>query len=86
MIPSIVYLLCGATSIFCLLLLFRQYRSTRTKLLLWSTFCFACFAVTNILLFLDLIFFPEADLLALRSVITLAGMMMLLYGLIREST
>jgi hypothetical protein len=83
---SAVYLLCGLTSIACAVLLFRQYRLTRGALLFWSTWCFVCFALTNILLFLDLVVFPGVDLSVLRSSINLAGMMMLLFGMVRETT
>ena len=86
MIPQIVYILCGLTSIVCAALLFRQYRLKRGGLLFWSTLCFVCLAITNVLLFVDLIIFPEVDLSPVRNGITLVGMMMLLYGLIREST
>lgn len=82
----VVYILCALTSIGCVCLLFRQYRRTRGGLLFWSTWCFACFAVTNVLLFIDLVVLPETDLSVIRSSLTLAGMLMLLYGLIREST
>ena len=84
MIAEVVYVLCGLTSVLCTVLLFRQFHSTRTSLLFWSTCCFACLAITNILLFIDLIVFPTIDLSTLRSVITLSGLIMLLYGLIRE--
>ena len=84
--PQLVYILCGITSLACASLLFRQYRRTRAGLLFWSTLCFVCFAATNILLFVDLVVFPEVDLSVMRNEITLAGMLMLLYGLIREST
>ena len=81
-----VYVLCGITSLACAGLLFRQYRRTGTGLLFWSTLCFVCLAVTNILLFIDLVVLPQVDLSPVRSGFTLAGMLMLLYGLIREST
>lgn len=81
-----VYILCGITSLACAVLLFRQYRRTGGGLLFWSTLCFVCFAATNILLFIDLVMLPQIDLSPLRSGLTLAGMLMLLYGLIREST
>jgi hypothetical protein len=83
---QIVYILCGLTSIACCILLFRQYRTTRGGLLFWSGCCFFCFALTNILLFVDLVVLPEIDLSVLRSGLTLAGMVMLLYGMIRETT
>lgn len=82
---QIVYILCGLTSILCAYLLYRQYRITRTGLLFWSTCCFLCLAATNVLLYVDLVLFPATDLSLLRNALTLAGMMMLLYGLIRQS-
>ena len=84
MMAKIVYILCGLTSVLCAGLLYRRFRSTRGSLLLWSTWCFVCLALTNVLLFVDLIIFPAVDLSVLRSSITLAGMVMLLFGLIRE--
>lgn len=81
-----VYLLCALTSIGCVVLLFRQYRFTGGRLLWWSGWCFLCLALTNVLLFVDLVMLPEQDLSVLRSSLTLAGMAMLLYGLIRETT
>ena len=86
MTASIVYLLCGLTSVACALLLFRQHRRTPGGLLFWSTLSFICFAVTNILLFVDLVVLPNLDLSAVRATLALLGMLTLLYGLIREST
>jgi hydrogenase/urease accessory protein HupE len=86
MMAEIVYILCGLTSILCAALLFRQFRSTRTSLLFWSTWCFVCLALTNVLLYVDLVLLPNTDLSVLRSSVTLVGMLMLLYGLIRERT
>jgi len=83
---QLVYILCGVTSVACAILLFRQYRARRVRLLFWSSWCFLCLALNNILLYLDIIVLREVDLSVLRSAVTLAGMMMLLYGMIREST
>ena len=83
---QIIYILCALTSIACALLLVRQYRISQGRLLLWSTACFVCLAATNVLLFVDLVVLPEVDLSAIRSGLTLTGMLMLLYGLIREAT
>lgn len=82
----IVYILCGLTSAACALLLFRQYRRTRGSLLFWSVLCFLCLAATNVLLYVDIVMFPDTDMAIIRNGLTLAGMMMLLYGLIDEST
>ena len=81
---ELVYILCGVTSVGCAVLLLRQYRLTRGKLLFWSAGCFFCFAVTNVLLFVDLVLLPGIDLSLLRSLITLGGIVMLLAVLIWE--
>ena len=81
---QIVYVLCGLTGILCAGLLFRRYRSSRTPLLFWSTWSFACLALTNILLFIDFVVFPTVDLSIARSLLMLVGMFMLIYGLIRQ--
>jgi len=86
MIEELVYILCGLTSILCACLLYRQYCSMPSDLLYWSTGCFICLAVTNVLLFVDLVVIPATDLSSLRSLITLTGMLMLLYGLVQERT
>jgi hypothetical protein len=80
-----VYALCGATSILCAVLLLRGYRSTRTRLLFWSSLCFAGLAVNNVILFVDLIIVPQVDLFLWRTVAALVGMTVLLYGLIWEA-
>ena len=81
-----VYLLCAITSVVCAGMLFNGYRENRTRLLFWSSLCFAGLAVNNVLLFVDLILVPEIDLSILRSSIALASMIALLYGIIWEST
>ena len=83
--PETVYLLCAATSVTCAVLLLRAYRRQRTRLLLWSSLCFVLLALNNILLFVDLIVVPSAiDLSLWRSAVALAGVGVLLFGLIWE--
>lgn len=84
--PELVYIFCGLTSLACVALLFRQYRKTRTPLLFWSVGCFIFFALANVLLFVDLILLPHTDLAFLRYLLTLIGMCMMLYGLVRQNT
>ena len=55
-----IYALCAAASLVCALLLFHLYRDRLTGLLLWSTFCFAFLALSNVLLFVDVIAVPAA--------------------------
>jgi len=82
---ELVYLLCAATSIGCAALLFRGYRSNRTKLLLWSALCFGGLALNNALLVVDLIVVPGVDLTLARSAVALLSVMTLLFGLVWES-
>ncbi len=80
-----VYSLCALTSLICAVMLLRGYRRSRARLLLWSGLCFACFAVNNVILFIDLQVLPERDLSVVRSLPSLLGMALLLYGLVWES-
>jgi len=86
MIAKIVYLLCALTSLACTSLLLRHYFRTRLPLLFWSGFGFLLFAGSNVLLFIDLVLVPESDLSVWRNCITLAGVIVLLYGLLRAKT
>lgn len=82
---SIVYLLGASMSMACAVLLLRGYFRGRKRLLLWSGLCFAGLAVSNILIFVDLVLLPEVDLFVARLVVTAVSMGLLLYGLIWES-
>ncbi len=84
MIPKIVYLLCALTGILCAVLLARRWRNHPNALLFWSALCFFCLAITNVLLFADLVLLPQIDLTHARSLVTLLGMAMLIYGLIES--
>lgn len=77
-----VYVLCTLTSIACMALLLRGYVKSRVRLLLWSGLGFAGFAVNNILLFADLVLYPSVNLILARNLTGLAGVLLLLYGLI----
>jgi hypothetical protein len=80
-----VYVLCMLTSLFCAFLLFRSYRASHSRLLLWSTVCFAGLALSNALLVVDLIILSETlDLRALRTVIGFASTGVLLGALVWE--
>ena len=80
-----VYFLCALTSLICAVMLLRGYRRSRVRLLLWSGLCFACFTVNNIILFVDVQVLPDRDLSVLRSLPSLLGISLLLYGLVWES-
>lgn len=85
-LQSLVYLLCMATSMVCLLLLIRAYQRSGVKLLLWSALCFVGLALNNLLLFADVVILPTSiDLLPIRHLTSLGAIGVLLYGFIWES-
>jgi hypothetical protein len=81
-----VYMLCALTSIACAVLLLKTYARTHARLLFWSGLCFVCFAASNVVLFVDFVVFPDADLFFYRTFLAFAGLVMLLYGLVWESS
>lgn len=80
-----VFILCALTSLMCTVLLLRSYRRARARLLLWSGIAFAGFTLGNILLVVDTLLVPAADLPLLRSAPVLAGLLVLIYGLVWET-
>ena len=82
---TVVYALCALTSIACAVLLFRGYRASQARLLLWAALCFVGLAINNVLLFVDLGLVPEVDLSIWRSLPTLGGLLLLIYGLVWET-
>ena len=79
-----VYVLCAVTSAGCALLLLRAWLGSRVRLLLWSFWCFAFLALNNTLLFIDLAVVRGTDLSVPRAATALAGLLLLLYGLIYD--
>jgi len=82
---AVVYALCAVTSLLAAILLLRGFRQTGGRLLLWSSLCFLGLTVNNVLVFVDLVIEPERDLLVWRNLPALAGMLLLLHGLIWDS-
>jgi hypothetical protein len=82
---TLVYSLCALTSLACAVLLLRGYASSRARLLLWSGLCFAGLAANNVLLLIDKRVVPSLDLSLWRSLPALAGVALLLYGLVWET-
>ena len=81
----VLFALALLTSAACMVLLYRAYRETRLRILLWSALCFVCLTANNLLLFIEVIVLPTIDLRVPRNLTALAGMMFLLYGFIRDS-
>jgi hypothetical protein len=80
-----VYLLSAATCSACAWLLLRGFLRNRLRLLLWSGLCFAGLALENLVLFLDVMIFPEVNLSLLRRLTALTGLALLLFGLVWDS-
>lgn len=83
---DVVFILCGITSLVCCVLLFRAYRQSKTRLLLWSALCFLGMGVSNVLLYLDIRVFVQTDLSIVRTIPALLGVCCLIYGLIIDTT
>lgn len=85
MAAAIIYSLCALTSIACLVLLWRSWRSTGARLLFWSALCFAWLSINNVLLVLDRVVWPvEVDLTRARLLTALAAVAMIVFGLVWE--
>ncbi len=83
-----VYTLCVLTSTTCALLLFKlfwHYRRRVTRLALWSAVAFAWFAISNALLFVDLVVLSTSQLAVARAATACLGGGFLLVGLIWET-
>jgi hypothetical protein len=82
-----VYVLCMLTSAFCAVLLLREYRRSRARLLLWSSLSFVAWAVNNALVFTDLVLLLNVvDLSLPRAAVAVTAIGLLLYGLIWDAT
>jgi hypothetical protein len=83
---AVLFVIVVLTSFACMVLLFRAYLQSGLNILLWSALCFVGMTVNNLLLFVDLVLFPETiDLRAYRQAAALVGMLFMIYGFIRES-
>ena len=82
---DVVFVLCALTSLACAVLLWRGYRRTRTRLLLWSSLCFWGLFLNNVLLIIDLRVFPDVDLAVWRAIPAVLGVALLLHGMATDA-
>lgn len=82
---EIVYALCAVTSFACAVLLWRGYRRSGSRFLLWCSICFIALTANNVVLFVDLVLLKNTSLLLLRTILALVGMLALLYGMIWDA-
>jgi len=80
-----VYVACALLSATCAWLLLRAWIRGREKLLLWSGLCFIGIAANNVLLFVDLRILTQIDLSIVRMIPSLAGIGVLIFGLVWET-
>ena len=85
MLANAIYILCALTSMTCAALLLRGYSRTRVRLLFWSGWCFAGLALNNILLVIDIRIGPALNLEMWRTLPAVAGVALLIYGLVWET-
>ncbi len=81
---AIIYGLCALTCLLCAVLLLRAYLRSRARVLFWSGLCFVGLTAGNVLLVLDRIVLPLADLSTARLAVALVSVLLLLYGLVME--
>jgi hypothetical protein len=80
-----VYILNVLTLAACAALLLRGYARGKQRLLLWSGLCFAGLAVSNLLVFMDLVVLPtQVDLYPARLGVAAVSMVALVWALIWE--
>ena len=84
-LPALIYTLCFLTSSACAFLLARSFARTGMRLLLWSAFCFLFLGLNNLAVIFDLLLFPQFDFKLIRVALSLAGISLLLFGLVWEA-
>jgi hypothetical protein len=80
-----VNLLGVLTCLLCSFLLLRAWGRVHKRLLFWSGLCFAGLTISNVLVFADLVVFPDLNLYPWRLGTAAVAVLLLLYGLIFES-
>jgi Family of unknown function (DUF5985) len=81
-----VYLLSALISLASAVLLLRSFARMRSSLLFWAGLCFVGLTLNNLMLFVDKVLFTDVDLATWRALPALAGMLLLVYGLVAEET
>jgi len=86
---SAIYLLCAVASAGCAALLFRTFwfhRGHVRSLVLWTGLSFAGFAISNALVFVDLVILRAERLGGARAATACAASALLLFGLIWDAS
>jgi hypothetical protein len=81
---ELIYGLCTVLSLSIAVMLWRQQRRVPTRMIYWTALCFTGLALSNLLLVIDKLVFPELDLRVLRNSVSLLSIGLLLFGLVYE--
>lgn len=81
---ELIYGLCTVLSLAIAVMLWRQQRRLPTRMIYWTALCFSGLALSNLVLVVDKLVFPEFDLRVLRHSISLLSIGLLLFGLVYE--
>ena len=86
MIPAyLTYALSVAVGLLCAVLLFRANARAPSRLLLSAAICFTGLALNDLGLIVDVFMLPDVNLIAVRSLPALAGLIVLVRALVREA-
>jgi len=81
---EVIYGLCTLLSMAIAIMLWRQYRRAPSRMIYWTAMCFSGLALSNLLLVLDKLVFPDVDMRMLRASVSLVSIGLLLFGLVYE--
>ena len=80
----LIYGLCTLLATVIAVMLWRQHRRSPSRMIYWTALCFSGLALSNLLLVLDKLVFPDMDLRLLRHSVSLVSIGLLLFGLVYE--
>jgi hypothetical protein len=81
---ELIYGLCTILSLAIAVMLWRQHRRSPSRMIYWTALCFTGLALSNLVLVVDKLVFPDIDLRVLRHSISLLSIGLLLFGLVYE--
>ena len=82
---EIVYLLCGLTSAGCAGLVIREYRRSRSRLLLWMSLSFVGLTMSNVLVFVDFVLIAGISFALPRAALAFLSTTLLACGLVWDA-
>ncbi|WP_380871763.1 hypothetical protein ACFB49_27170 [Sphingomonas sp. DBB INV C78] len=82
LLSAIVYGLCLLGSGLCALLLWRAHAAQRSDLIFWSAICFSLLTLNHVVVIIDVLIGPAADLQLLRLALSLIAGGALIFGFI----